>query len=327
MTIHKTKDSAFKLIFDEPELFAEFLREYVPVDILKDITASDIEDLTERFIPLFQDSKDSDTVKKVNLRENPPLFVVAILEHESGVNHRASFKMLQYITLVLNEYEKEANKENPNASVAKDFKYPPVLPIVFYDGSGKWTAETNFFNKTEQKDVFRKYIPNFEYELVNLNDYDEQELIRIGGALSLVMLIDKIKSADGLRALNRLPQEYIDSLELPPHLNKLIADVITVLLKRINVPDNEIDEVTKQIYEREVKELFAWADNYDVQETRRAAKTEGFAEGLAEGEVIGGEKGEKKKSLEIAKNLLKKNIPVNDISEVTGLTREEIEAC
>ena len=54
MTIHKAKDNCFKLIFDEPELFAEFLRDYVPIDILKDVTPDDIEDLTERFLPLFQ---------------------------------------------------------------------------------------------------------------------------------------------------------------------------------------------------------------------------------------------------------------------------------
>ena len=321
MTIHKVKDSAFKLIFDEPELFAEFLREYVPIDILKDITASDIEDLTERFIPLFQESRDSDTVKRVNLRGKPPLFIIAILEHESGVNHRTCFKMLQYITLVLTEHEKEVNKENPDASSAKDFRFPPVLPIVFYDGAGKWTAETNFINKTESGEVFKKYIPSFEYELVNLNDYDEQELIRIGGALSLVMLIDKIKSADGLRSLSKLPQEYIDGLELPPHLGKLIADVITVLLKRMNVPDNEIIEVTKQIYEREVKELFAWADNYDVQETRRIARTEGLAEGRAEGRA----EGEIVRALTIAKNLLSMNLPLDQIAAATGLTLKELE--
>jgi hypothetical protein len=69
-----------------------------------------------------------------------PLFVIAIVEHESEVNFRFSFKMLQYITLVLDDYEKKVNAADPGASLRKDFKYPPVLPIVFYDGSSPWTA-------------------------------------------------------------------------------------------------------------------------------------------------------------------------------------------
>ncbi len=67
--------------------------------------------------------------------------------------------MLQYIALVLNDYEKECDREKPKASFLKEFKYPPVLPIVFYDGPGNWTAERNFLDKTEFSEVFHKYIP------------------------------------------------------------------------------------------------------------------------------------------------------------------------
>jgi len=67
MAIHNAKDNSFKLIFDEPELFVSFLRNHIPIDIFNDVTPADIEDITERFLPLFQDNKDSDTVKRVNL--------------------------------------------------------------------------------------------------------------------------------------------------------------------------------------------------------------------------------------------------------------------
>ena len=121
MAIHKAKDNSLKLILGEHELFVEFLRDFINIDILNDVKASDIEDITERFIPLFQDNKDSDTIKRINLSGDIPLFVIAIVEHESKVNYRASFKMLQYITLVLTEYEKEANKAKDNISYTKNF--------------------------------------------------------------------------------------------------------------------------------------------------------------------------------------------------------------
>ena len=46
-TIHKAKDNSIKTILAQPELFAEFLRNFVPIDILKDVAPADIEDISE----------------------------------------------------------------------------------------------------------------------------------------------------------------------------------------------------------------------------------------------------------------------------------------
>ena len=84
-TIHKAKDNGLKLIFDEPELFVEFLRDYIPVDMLKQVEPSDIEDIKERFLPLFQDGKDSDTVKRIKLEtQGPSLCFTPLSSGKSG---------------------------------------------------------------------------------------------------------------------------------------------------------------------------------------------------------------------------------------------------
>jgi len=140
---------------DEPELFVEFIRDFIPIDILKNIAPADIEDITERLLPLLSEQKDLDTIKRINLKGRSPLFVITIIDHESTVNFRASFKMLLYIAFVLDDYEKEVNKlesekrstegQNHKGKITqtKEFKYPPILPIVFYDGEDEWTAATN----------------------------------------------------------------------------------------------------------------------------------------------------------------------------------------
>jgi predicted transposase/invertase (TIGR01784 family) len=152
------------------------------------------------------------------------------------------------------------------------------------------------------------------------------------------MLIDKIRTPDGISILSKLPADYIEKLKenIPPGLYKLLADVITLLLKRINVPDEEIREVTGQLYERRLQEMFTWIENYDVQETRRIARIEGWEEGKAEGweegKAEGWEEGREEgiaKGMEnerigIAKRLLEKKIPIEDVADVTGLTIEEI---
>ncbi|MDR3335960.1 MAG: Rpn family recombination-promoting nuclease/putative transposase, partial [Treponema sp.] len=227
MPIYHAKDNSFKQILGNNQLFVEFLKDFIPrtssgmSDILKDISPEDIEDLKERFIPLFEEARDSDTVKRVSLKNHPPLFVIAIVEHESAVNFRSSFKMLQYITLVLDFYEKEANAADSGASLRKGFRYPPVLPVVFYDGTGPWTAETNFLKRTALNDVFEKYIPKFEYEVVSLNQYSPEELTRFNDVLSLVLLIDHIGTMERKNLLKELHPDYLEriALKIPKNMN------------------------------------------------------------------------------------------------------------
>jgi len=87
--------------------------------------------------------------------------------------------------LILNAYEKEANKETnttTDITQTKNFKYPPILPIIFNDGESEWTAETNFLYRTEMHEIFEKYIPKFEYELISLKDYSFTDLVDFGNA-------------------------------------------------------------------------------------------------------------------------------------------------
>ena len=157
MAIHKATDNSFKIIFADHKLFSEFIRDFIHIDILKDINPEDIEDISERFIPLTRNNRDSDTVKRINLKGETPFFVIAVLEHES----------------------------------------------------------------------FEKYIPKFEYELVNLNNYNEEDIMRFGDALSLILLVDKVRDKKGNNMLTHLPSDYEEQLRLqiPEYLSKLLEEI------------------------------------------------------------------------------------------------------
>ena len=63
----KAHDNGAKLIFDDPILCAQFLRGYTNIELLKDVQPEDIEDISERFLPMWQEGRDSDSVKKGRL--------------------------------------------------------------------------------------------------------------------------------------------------------------------------------------------------------------------------------------------------------------------
>jgi predicted transposase/invertase (TIGR01784 family) len=256
MSIHNAKDNIFKLIFGNHELFVEFLRDFIPIDILKNLKPQDIQDVSGRYLPLFQEGRDSDTVKRISLGGEDPLFVIAILEHESKVNPRQSFKMLQYICMVLDRHEKDVEETHPGLSRRKDFRYPPVLPIVFYDGKENWSAERNFAGRTRMKEIFARYIPSFEYELVDLNRYSIQDITRFRDTLSVIMAADKLPKQGGSAGLEKLLKEYAATLNIPRNLRKLITDVLTVLLDRLGVAEEKTAAITDTIEKKEENRMF-----------------------------------------------------------------------
>ena len=319
-----------KLILADPQLFAEFIRDFIPIEILKNIKPTNIEDVSTRLLSLVSEQKDGDTIKRINLDDGKSLFIITIIEHESKVNFRAPFKMLLYIALILNDYEKEVNK-NTNITFSKDYKYPPILPIIFYDGESEWTAETNFLNRTEMNDIFEKYIPKFEYELVSLKDYSFDDLAEYGDILSLFMMMDKVKTAEALGELSDRVKEYgkrLKDMNVPPHLMKLLVSVITVLLNKIEVPHGEINALVERIDERGVNEIMSIED-YSVPQVREQARAEARAEIRAEVERQKAEaekqRAETERRLKSAiKALLDNGSTITEVADIMNVAEHDI---
>ena len=169
-------------------------------------------DISERFIPMWQEERDSDSVKKIRLKDTS-LFVIAIVEHQSKIHYDMSFRMLRYIVMVLTDYEAEQERLHKGITKTKDFKYPPVIPIIYYGGSENWTAIRNFKERVYLSDILGDYIPNFEYIVVPLCDYSNDDILAKKDELSLVMLINKLKTSDEFKSLKDIPPEYLKNLE------------------------------------------------------------------------------------------------------------------
>ena len=77
-------------------------------------------------------------------------------------------------------------------------------------------------------DIFYKYIPKFEYELVSLKEYSFEDLAKFGNAMSMFMIVDKLKTAEAFSELGKLRQDYgkqLDRMNIPKHLKELLVKV------------------------------------------------------------------------------------------------------
>ena len=188
----KVEDNGAKLIFENPTLCAQLLRDYSNIDLLKNVKPEDITDVTERYIPMFTEERNADVVKQVKINENEEVFI-ALIEHKSAVDYNVSMQILRYMVYIWEDYEKRQERRIPDVSKLAGFKYPPILPIVYYNGESKWTADPSLKSRIALSDIFLPYLPDYRYHLVNTADYSNDELVQKKDGLSFLMIINKIK--------------------------------------------------------------------------------------------------------------------------------------
>ncbi len=129
-------------------------------------------------------------------------------------------------------------------------------------------------------DILGQYIPDFQYIVVPVASYTNEELIEKKDELSLIMLINKLRNSADFKRLKEIPEEYFEELseKTPQYLLELIGKIIAVFLYRLNVPRPEVERFTDQIKGGDFQMLFDSFEAYDVQETRRISRAEGKAE-------------------------------------------------
>ncbi|MBR1643007.1 MAG: Rpn family recombination-promoting nuclease/putative transposase [Butyrivibrio sp.] len=275
-------DNGGKLIFENPLLCSQLLNNYVVMDGLSKIRPEDIEDVTERFIPMFTEQRDADVVKKIHLQDNHEIFV-ALIEHKSGVDYNVVMQILRYMVYIWEDFEKQSDQEKPFVSRSKEFKYPPILPIVYYEGKRPWTADRALSNRIVLNEVFENYIPNFRYYLICLNEHSKEELIEKKDELSFVMLINKIKGAKEFKNF-KLPDDYLDNMlrKSPEDVLDVIARVVAVVLRKQNVPEGDVQNMMDKIKRRQPMGLFDEWEGFDVQKVDRIGQDKGKTKKLIE---------------------------------------------
>ncbi len=255
----KVRDSGAKLIFGDAMLCAQFIRDYIDLPYMKDVQPEDIEDVSSQFVPLFEAERNADRVKRIQIQGKKPFFIISLIEHKTDVEYDVCMQIFRYMIYIWEDYAKEEEKRCKGITHRKDFKYPPILPIVYYEGKDTWTAPLNFHSRVEHGDVFGKYIPDFQYYLVPIRDYSTEELLKKTDEISLIMLINKVQMQADMEELSKIPEDVLREIlrDTPTPVIDLISDVLLALLLKANVPVEEAEELVGKVKEKKMAELFA----------------------------------------------------------------------
>ena len=121
------------------------------------------------------------------------------------------------------------------------------------------------------KEFFGECIPDFQYELVGIHDYDNEELLARGDEMSLIMLFNKIQDSVDLSEFLKLPEAEVNRIikDTPEHIIDIIAKVMKGMCVHINASEEETEQCIRKVRERNMGYLFENAEKMDIQAERR----------------------------------------------------------
>ena len=263
-----------RIIFKNHTLCAQFLRDYIGLDIFKDVRPEDIVDVTEKYQKYLGISFDTDTVKRVHIRgmeDDMPMYLISLIEHKSDVDYNVIMQLLQYMTCIWHDYEVTMKNNNLGNAKSKDFLYPPILPIVYYEGKRRWTAPMSLGKRIFMSDVFSAYVPDFTYKLINLHEYTNDELLSHEDEMSFLMMLNKIQSVDDFTEFLNVNREHVKKIidGASEGMMEIITGTLWNMLMKMNLSVDEAHECVKELGERNMGNWFENMDKIDIQAERR----------------------------------------------------------
>ena len=276
-----TRDVNSREIFKNDTLASQFLRNYTNIPLFANVQPEDIKDVSSKYRAFLGVEYEADTIKRVYIRDTDgtmkkEVYVISMIEHKSDLDYDVAMQLLRYMTVIWQDYKETQNKKVKDCSKRKEFRYPLIVPIVYYEGTRKWTADFHLKDRIEFAEQMEQYIPDFSYEVVSVNQYTNEELSRKQDEMSLVMLINKIQTPEDCENFRKISEDLVNSIysNAPEAIKNIYKKILWALLIKMNVPVDEVKEMMGEIGGRGMGYLFENMEKMDIQAERRNTQRE-----------------------------------------------------
>ena len=156
-----------------------------------------------------------------------------------------------------------------------------MLPIVLYNGQGRWTAATDVADLIPKPPgLLAKHLPHLEYLLIDENQYDLAELASMKNLVAAAIRFERPDSAAALMALIETVNGW---LEGHPELKRTFALWIRAMVLRHSRNRLVLPKV------RDLKELkMTLTDRFDAwaREYEQKGLEKGLEKGIVQGEAL-----------------------------------------
>ena len=269
-------DAAYKRLFARPGMVRDLLRGFAARDWSEALDFSSLTPLPASYVSRDLQQRHGDLVWRVRFGGERWLYLVLLLEFQSGVDRAMAVRMLTYSALLYQRLVAEG-------VLRERGELPPVLPVVIYNGRSPWTAPSGVSELIAAGGpALSRYQPSQQYFLLDEGRVD-------GGALPSGNLVSALIALETNRDRSRFPalmdtlMELLEAQGDAELKDAFRAWAAQVLLPRrlrgaASAPLPRLEEVRTMLAET-VQE---WTEQW-VEEGRAQGIEEGHAKGIEQG--------------------------------------------
>src|SRR3989338_6840050 len=162
-------DSGYKFLFSTPEMVRDLIIGVVPDEWLHSLDYTTLEKIPGSYITEDFRNRADDVVWRVKVGGDW-IYLYLLIEFQSTVDKYMALRMMVYQGLLYQDLIKQGK-------ILADGRLPPILPIVLYNGSTRWTAVTDVFELIPPvPGLVEQFKPRQQYLLIDENAYTDSEL-------------------------------------------------------------------------------------------------------------------------------------------------------
>ena len=189
---HLPYDPAYKKFFSDPRMVESLLRDFVTEDFVRDLDFSSMELMPTEYVHDDLSRGFSDVVWKIRWKNGSACYVVLVLEFQRAQDYLMALRIVAYTAELF-------LKLCRSGAIRQGELLPPVLPVVVYNGNGKWRANREVSEMfVEMPDNLAAYRPQQKYYLVDINEFPREMLEKLR---TLVPLLFRLEKADTINDL------------------------------------------------------------------------------------------------------------------------------
>jgi predicted transposase/invertase (TIGR01784 family) len=299
-------DSFFKSALSVSKVALEFMKTYLPYDIINIVELNTLKIEQGSFVKDNTKQKISDVLFSCKTIDSNA-YIYALYEHQSTPDSFMPLRILEYILCIWNAHL---------AKFPDTKKLPIIIPLVFYNGKVPYNAPINLYDLCQNPEIARQYLHSYK-----LIDISKKEGIQEQDTKWLATMEFFMKNAFEQDVV-KLLQQFTPILQKIARSKQGLHFIESILWYNIT----KLDQQQLSSFQTTMRNIIT--DRGKSEEVLGSLvsswKTEGINIGKAEGINIGKAEGRVETSRQIAQKLLKTGLNLAKIAKITGLTLKDI---
>ena len=177
-------DKTFKKVLSEKAEAIALAKTYFPAQLVEDLDFSTMELLPTSFVDDQMQEHVSDIIYSCQFNSGENVWVNFIFEHKSYLPRQPEIQLLKYLS---DGYNHQRQEKLPITE---------IIPVVLYHGNEPWKRRKIADYLQHDKAYLMKFVPTFDYILIDLAEYSDDEIfaIELGFVLRHLLLLFKHKN-------------------------------------------------------------------------------------------------------------------------------------